>query len=436
MSTRTDPDLALLRGSEQSTSKSLIVVYISYAARYLYLLVLIPFYGRVLGPASYGKVLASMSLFGVVWLACNWGFSVVGTRAVASATTRDQIASEFGTQFHARLLMIPLGLAIGAVGTWLSPLLRAEPLFGAAATAFGLVSAFNLGWYFQGLARYKTSVWLEIAGFAISLTLILALVREPSDGLTVMLVLLGSGLTTLSASYLLAAPGLRGLAVPISGGWHLIKRSSALFASSGVGVLTMNAATYIYSLVATAAAVGLYGAADRVATLCISLMTPANQVMVSRVSNLLAVADTWNNATLLMRRSVLLMTGFGVLVMLVCAALAPFAVPLVFGHAFHPSIVLVQWFSLLFPFAAFNQAARMYVLIPMHYDVVVAKLSMASAAVNWLAMGCLLLGAGGTGLVMARIAGEVVLTMAIAVFMLRSQQFKFLLQNGRLQCEA
>jgi len=123
-----------------------------------------------------------MSLFSVVWLVVNYGFSVVGTRNLAAGKDAHFIGAEFGRHLKARASMAGLGVLIGTLGTTLSPMLRQMPVYGLLATLLGILGAFNLGWYFQGTQRFRTSVLLEIAGFAISLTLILTLVRGAGDG--------------------------------------------------------------------------------------------------------------------------------------------------------------------------------------------------------------------------------------------------------------
>ncbi len=133
-----------------STKRSLSYVYGGYFFRYVYLLILIPYYGRVLGAAEYGKVLVAMSLFGSIWLVVNYGFSLVGGRDIASTTSLSVIGGEFGRHIIARLLMSVVGIIMGVVGTALSHILWSEPMYGLLATVLGLMSAFNLGWYFQG----------------------------------------------------------------------------------------------------------------------------------------------------------------------------------------------------------------------------------------------------------------------------------------------
>lgn len=410
--------------SEPSTRSSLVFVYASYAARYLYLLILIPFYGRVLGPAEYGKVLAAMSLFGVVWLLTNYGFAVVGTRAIATAPDPSVISAEFGRHLKARMLMCALGIAVGAGGTFASPVLRSDPMFGIVATALGLVSAFNLGWYFQGKGAFRTSVLLEVAGFTMSLAMILSLVRTSHDGLLVLVSLLASAIVTTLISYGVALPSLQRAHIRLRGGWALIRESTAVFAASGVGVVTTSASTFVLSLFATAQDVGFFGAADRIANLGISVMTPANQVLVGTVSRRLVAASGPDKAFALMRKSMLLMVIFGLVTLGLSVALAPWVVPLVMGADFKPSVVLVQVFGLVFPLAAFNQAARMYVLIPLRHDQAVARVSIFGALVNWASIGMFVTPWGGMGVVIAKIVGELAITLATAAFMLKDRELR------------
>jgi len=416
--------------NEPSTRSSLAFVYASYAARYLYLLILIPFYGRVLGPTEYGKVLSAMSLFGVVWLLTNYGFAVVGTRAVASAKDTSTISAEFGRHFKARLLMCAIGIAVGLGGTALSPVLRSDPAFGIIATALGLVSTFNLGWYFQGRGRFRTSVLLEVAGFAISLAMILSLVRTSRDGLLVMIALLVSGTLTTVVSYLIALPALDRSAIKLKGGLSLIRESTAVFAASGIGVVTTNASIFVLSLFATAQHVGFFGAADRIANLGISLMTPANQVLVGTVSRRLAIGSGPDDAFVLMRKSLVAMLAFGLAAMAVSVVFAPWAVPLVMGAEFRPSVVLVQVLGVVFPFAAFNQAARMYVLIPLRHDAAVARVSIIGALITLIAIGFFVTPWGGMGVVIAKIVGEITVTLATIIIMLRDRELRSIFSRG------
>jgi hypothetical protein len=46
-----------------STRRALVFVYLGYLFRYVYMFVMVPFYGHVLGAAGYGRVLAACRCF-------------------------------------------------------------------------------------------------------------------------------------------------------------------------------------------------------------------------------------------------------------------------------------------------------------------------------------------------------------------------------------
>ena len=174
-------------GASASTGQALAFVYAGYLVRYVSLLILIPFYGRVLGVDAYGEVLAAMSLYAVVFTLVSHGFSTVGARDIACHMDRASVTREFGRHLHARLLLTLGGVAVGVAGVWVSPALRNHPVMGGLAIVFALSHAFNLGWFYQGLSEFKRSIALEVFGFLLSLFLILALVRSADDNWIVLL---------------------------------------------------------------------------------------------------------------------------------------------------------------------------------------------------------------------------------------------------------
>ena len=116
--------------AKTSTRRALVYVYLGYGFRYVYLLVLIPFYARVLGASEYGRLLAAMSLFQMVWLLVEYGFPIVGARDTAAATDRGAVSAIYGRHVVGRFALALPGLLVGIGGTLLSPLLREAPWFG------------------------------------------------------------------------------------------------------------------------------------------------------------------------------------------------------------------------------------------------------------------------------------------------------------------
>lgn len=404
-----------------STRRALAFVYVGYAFRYLYLLILVPFYGRVLGAAEYGRVLAAMSLFQVVWLLAEYGFPPVGARDAAAARDRRELARIYGRNVSGRLLTALPAAAIGLGGTLVSPLLRERPLFGVLATLTGLLAAFNLGWFFQGTLRFRTSVMLEVLGFAINLPLILWFVRGPEHGVRVLAIIFTSSLISTLAAHFIAMKSLGDERVSYDGGRGLVADSTALFAHKGLILLMANSSTYLVSLFASATEVGYYGAAERLISAALSLMNPANQVLIGTVSRHIASRDGESRAYGLMRTGFFAFSALGVAMLGGTLLLGGTLIPLILGASFVPAIPMLYVLALIFPFAAIDQVVTGYVLIPLRLDRVVTRVSFQSAVVTVLLVLVLGRTFGGIGVSWARSIGAALMA-ANLLFTLRSKQ--------------
>ncbi len=405
------------------SSLDFVFVYAAYCLRYVYLLVLIPFYGRVLGMEGYAVVLSALSLMNLVWIFNNWGLAPAGTRAIATASAPGQSSDIFGAQFSARLLLM-LAVVPGALlAIQLSPLLAANRWAAWAAMALGVVSAFNLGWYYTGTHRPRTTVRLEVIGFVINLSLILALVRAPSDADLAVFLMLLSALTVSVIAYWSCRGEFRlDRLIQWRAGLQLIRSSGYLFLYISNAIFVGAALTYLLGLFASADMVGAYGAADRLVAAGISIMTPMGHIFIPKITALFATHR--DGAYRLSRR-------VGALLLLVAALGAAvshwFAQPivsLIFGHGFEQTAELLQVLSVVFPINAAIIVMGAYLFIPQHQERTLAAVVIAGSAV---AIGALVL-MGNThqamGAAYARIIGDAT-TLALLL--------AFAWKNGILQ---
>jgi len=406
---------------EESTGRSLGYVYIGYAFRYLYLLILVPFYSRVLGAAEYGHVLAAMSLYQMVWLLSEYGFPPVGSRDAASTTERGVLSRIYGQHVSGRLWTAAIGASVGVIGTALSPLLRERPILGVLATCNGLVAAFNLGWFFQGTLRFRTSVAMEVLGFAISLPLILLLVRGPGDGWWVLAALLISSVICTAVAHTIALRGLELGEIRCTRGRELIRESTALFAHRGLVILTANSSTFLISLFATAAQVGYYGAAERLINAGLSLLNPANQVLVGTVARRIGASQDEARAYSLMRASFVSLAAVGTMMFVGTVLLAGVLVPLILGDGFTQSVPILRVLALMFPFVVIDQVITGYVLIPLRLDKVVIRVSLQNSLVTFVLMVSLAAAFGGLGVSWARTVGAMLMAGSL-LYAIQSRQ--------------
>jgi O-antigen/teichoic acid export membrane protein len=415
---------------KKENAKVLGFVYGGYVMRYLYLIVVIPFYGRVLGVAEYGRVLAAMSLMNVIWMLVSYGFTFVGMREVSKTQGPREYNAIYSLHVSARLLMGVAGGGVGIVATMCSPVLAERPAIGLLATLLGIVSGLNLGWLFQGRQHFRTPIIIEVIGFALSLALILTFVKGPQDSVWVLASLLIAGVICSVISYGLTFVHIGLPRLTMVGIGPLMRGSTMLFCySTGSAVLTASS-TYLLTLLSTSAQVGYFGAAERFATIGLSLMGPASQVFIPTISRQLAQGDH-EGAHATSRRGAALLMGYGLLALCGALTLSPFVLPLILGAAFAPSARVLQCLALMFPFAAFNQFVAFYVFVPRKKDRLLAIAGITSGLANLAAALYLAPRYGALGMAFARVIGEAALSVMLMGLMIRSEMTGLLPGAGR-----
>jgi O-antigen/teichoic acid export membrane protein len=423
-STRTENNQVRLHGKIMDQVKpsraraELAATYFAYALRYVYPLLLLPFYGRTLGPAGYGIVLAGMSLSNTIWRFVCFGFPTVGGRDAVHATNDAERAAILSSQMTGRVLLsIPIALlGFGAVA--LSPALSAHPLLGCTAVLLGLLAAFNLGWYFTSTGRVRRSVLIEIVGFATSLVLIFSFVHHPSDLSQVFPLLLTSALIQTALAYGYVRREFSGWFSSIRAGIELIHRSKVIFIYTSTSILLITASTYVLSVFAPASEVGAFGVAERLIAVGLSLTVPATQVLVPRVTYLVGVEPAKANR---LAFQILLFFFVGAIAAVACTMLlADWAVPLVMGNGFQHAVTVLKAFVLVLPLNVINQVIALYFLIPRNREALLARAGVTTACVNILVAIPLAMHWGAMGMVAARLLGELTLMTALVVNMIRS----------------
>lgn len=387
-----------------------IFVYAAYVLRYVYLLLLIPFYGRVLGVEGYGVVLAAMSLMTICWRFVEWGFSQVGIRELATAGP-ERYAQLYGQHLSARGLLSLLAVLGGGAAILLSPTLAAHPVAGIASVALGVVCAYNLGWYFVGTGRPRMGVKPEVLGFVISLTLVFSLVQDEGDADLAILALLCSGVVCLAIAHGWVHKEVRGARLSVSKGFELIRSSGAVFLFTGTSALLVSSSTYLLSILSTPAEVGTFGAAERLVAVGLSVMGPAGQIFLPRITALLA--DDVDAAYRLIRKASLLLLGIGFAGLAGSLLLGHWVIPLIFGPGFENSVRMLHYLALLFPLGAANLLLSSYILIPLRQDGLLAKVVLFGAGISLLLAFPLGSQYAGMGMVVARVVGDSIVFLGL-----------------------
>lgn len=406
----------------RTLEKSLLSAYGGYAFRTLYLLVLIPLYARTLGPEAYGLVLTAMAVQNIVWVVQNWGFSFTGARNIARNPDLPARQQEFSAQITGRLLLTPLALAVGGVAVLLSPLLQAHPLVAGLAVLCGVLSGYNLGWYFQGRLDFATPVLIEGAGCLLTLGLVLWGVKGPGDVVWVMAALLTSGTMTLLVSFGIVVRELKLRLAAAREGLAMIRRAAPLFIAGGATTLITTMGTYALSALATPQDVAHYGTAEKVIVTLLGLLGPVGQVLLSWFSHQISIAK--GGDALRVARNQFKAVGFvclaGGVAMLLALTVMPPLLSLWLGPRYEAVGQTLRMLSPLLLIGAFNNAIALYVMVPRGQERPLSQISVAMAVVGVLAIFCGAWLDGARGVAIARVATEIAVGITYVLFLRQS----------------
>ena len=403
-----------------------LFVYAAYSLRYVYLLLLIPFYARVLGVEGYGVVLAALSLMQMAWVFTNWGFNTAGVREMATAKPADY-PRIFGKHISARLVLSIIAFVLGLVAIYFSKVLSVHYWVGLCGLLLGIISAFNMGWYFGGSERPRRSVKLEVLGFAISLSLILSFVGSPDDVLIAVGALLISGTISLFAAFWWVKDEITGFRIHLKQGARFVNSTKSMFILSSSALLLSASSTYLLSALASHHEVGLYGSAERLVAAGISLMSPLSAVFSPKVTRLFK--EDQLRAYQLVKKIFLVLISIAIAGAIVSYFFAELVIQLIFGEAFAGSAPILQCFAFIFPLEMMVILLGGYILIPQHHERFLAKVVIAGAILN-IAMAFPLVHLySGIGMALAAVLSKLVIMLAILAYCYKLGVFKALLNK-------
>jgi len=410
------------KAGSQNLRSDAIYVYSAYMLRYLSVFFLVPYYGRVLGPATYGQVLAAMSLMALVWMAVNYGFSTTGSRDMALSADETAWGGIFAGQITARLVLLPVGLLIGLIGTILSPTLRADPWYGVIATLLGFVNSFNLGWLYQGLRRFRLSLIFEALVYPLNILFVLLLVRTSSDGISALFALLAATVIAAVSSYAVALRMLRPGPLLLKRGVIEIKAASTMFLQTVNSMVMTSGSTYFLSVFSSPKQVGYFGSVEKLVSFALAFLGPAAQVLMPTIAH--RMKNSRDDLARLVRWSIAFEVVYGLCACIGGFFLARYIIEIAFGTNFGQSVPILQIMLWAVPFAAFTHSIGCYVLIPQSRERWLVTAYVIGNLINVALLSFLARSLGGKGVPIARVSGECMTALLLMYMVVKTRSIK------------
>jgi PST family polysaccharide transporter len=413
-------------------------LYVSLVARYAAPLLLVPFYGRVLGAQTYGQLLSAMALSQAVWVFVEWGLPVLGLRAVAQSSGEAERGLILSSHLRARLKLALGLLPLVVVLIWASPVLRADPLLAAACALLGAANACNLTWFFQGVSRLRLAAVFELAGLLVVTLFILSVVRGPDQVLWIPAAYLVVSGLSFGFQWRVARQHTQAVPPAQRQSWRdlsTIRESAVLFAYRGFVMLLGPASVMVVGYAAPPQQATLFAVAERLSSLVMATLQPLHQVLQPQVHRQFGAAmrDTtsasFEAARALVSRYLARITGLIVVVTALAIALAGALIPVVLGPGFTEAVPAFRAMCAAVGLGGVAMAVISYVLLPLRRDRTVAMMSVMHLGVAMLAVTAGSAWAGSVGGGLGRALASVGFLAAAAIAYRRFRQMKGLAQS-------
>ena len=373
---------------------------------------------RMLGPENFGAAEWAAAAVMCAGLLVDQGLSSYGAREIAkNSSATALLASEI---VAARLLLAAISYALLAA---FAVFFAKDSATSALLLIFGLelwALPFLLNWIFQGHDRMRTVALIQLIRMSFFALFVFAFVGSSGD---VLRVAWAETLAVSSAAAFSLIMFLRQFPAPLA--VYLRPRFSAKLWREGLTiglsqmfwVVKMFGATVIVGLLAAPDETGFFAAAMRV---LIALHAFVWLYYLNLLPSLARAHQTGNEAiNAVINRSMRIVAPVSILIAVVWAALAPFAVQIAYGEKFAPTGAPLQLMAVVFAAAAISGHYRFGLIAAgRQTDEMLTAFFGAILAIIFLPVG--VYANGATGAAAGLVAAEIAVLLASRFFARRA----------------
>ena len=304
--------------------------------------IVITYLARVAGPVGYGYVEFAGAVLLCAGLIVDQGFGLLGAREIAKNPVR---TAALVSEIVIARLFLAIVAYVAMIGFAL--LLNRESIVTRLIVIYGLgllVSPLLLQWVFQGHNRMRPVAAMQCIRQAVLAVVVLAFVRDPSQiWLAAVGDVVGACVTATFGLwvYLAKFDGRHFIRPTVS--WYLFREGIPIGLSQMFWMVRMFGATVLVGIIATAQDLGYFGSAMRI------LIALHTFVWLYYFNLLPSLSKAWHRKdgtfAQVIARSLHLIAWITLISGLVWVLVAPIVTKLVYGPAFAPAGVTLQWLA-------------------------------------------------------------------------------------------
>lgn len=393
------------------------------AMEYIISFALVPYLLRVLGPAQYGAITFMQGIIGYFNLCITYGFNMTAPRNIAQAEKKD-IPLLFSTYLWCMVLLWVIVTILFFIGYILLksilPIHLDLPLFGAVYTSIIGLVIFPI-WYFQGIQQMRYITILNMIGRISTMILIFILVKSPED---YVLAAFLQSCTSMFAGILcwkvihdmtpgiLHKPVWKEMKEAYKEGWQIFLSTLAinLYTTSDVVILGVFTDNTI---------VGYYSGADKLIKCIKKGVGAVNDAVYPYISKVMK--ESYERGIHFLRKQLLVYTICGSIGGITLYILSPWAIPILLGRQYIPSIGPLQIMAFVPLVVAMSNVMGYETMLPLGMEKIYSKILIAASVFNLVIIYPLISWDGANGTALAVLATETFVTCMMTLILWRKK---------------
>ena len=369
-----------------SQKKSLKLNFIMNAilamSSFLFPLISFPYVSRILGPDGTGRVDFATSLIAYFLMFAQLGIPTYGVRACAKVRDNKHLLTKTAHELLIiNLVMSAVSYAVLFLAVLFVPRLRQDRVLYILVSLTILFNTIGMEWLYKALEQYTYITIRSILFKIVSLAAMFLLVREKDDYVVY------GGITILasSASYLMNFVHARKyISMRPVGGYEFaphLKAVAVFFAMACASTIYTNLDKVMLGIMATNTDVGYYGAAVRIKSILVSIVTSLGTVLLPRASYYVehGMMDEFHKIS---RKALNFVVVAAVPLMLYFIYFARQGIFLLSGEDYAGAILPMQIIMPTLLFIGLTNILGIQILVPMGREKTVLWSMIAGAAVD------------------------------------------------------
>ena len=404
--------------TQPSIKKNFAYKSVLTLSTYLIAFVTFPYVSRVLGVERVGLVNFADNTIGYFLLFATMGVNILGVREIAAVKEDpERRARVFSNILGLNLMFTAVTLAVFLALVAAVPKLHQHAGLFYIGTAKILFSAFLVEWFFTGIEQFRYITLRSIAVKVLYVASVFLFVRRPEDYRLYFILTVGVVVVNALVNTAYVRRYVRIRRRDLSG-TNYVRRNPPLGVYSIMSAMYLTFNVMFLGFVADDTQVGYYTTAFKLYTVILGFFTAFTNVMLPRMSTLLAGGEQ-ERFHALIDRSFRAMCLFSIPMIVCSIILAPQIIHLLAGPGYEGAILPMRLIMPAVLPVGIAQVLAIQVLMPMKRDRALLTASILGAAVSLAINIALVPRMQSIGTALVLLGAETTVTIAYVTYTLR-----------------